>query len=178
MSRFAVSGAHAINSDVISGLGMHRYSKGAGAWLPEQSEEDVPYTQSYFNDVVVGSLTLFLPKLGGHRAVYVFRGAARIDERDFRENEVVYLGGDTEFVADPADYHTHPGPGIRALLGNAFNVRQASDEGTARFPGDLFWETGVEEGISTPIGPPGSDTDFVRCLIFPLECEDRSDTAT
>jgi hypothetical protein len=73
-----------------------------------------------------------------------------------------------------ADVHTHPGPGIRALLSGSFSCRQPSEDGSADCPGDPWWETGVEAVISTP-----HDTEiskFLRCMILPLELKGKGNS--
>ncbi len=77
---------------------------------------------------------------------------------------------------DPADCHTHPGPGIRALLsGGPFIIEQTSESGGGTYAGDPWWETGPEVVISTP----GTDVDvhFLRGMLLPVEFEGRPDTA-
>jgi len=77
---------------------------------------------------------------------------------------------------DAADCHTHPGPGIRALLsGGPFIIEQTSESGGGTYAGDPWWETGPEVVISTP----GTDVDvhFLRGMLLPLEFEGRPDTA-
>lgn len=84
-----------------------------------------------------------------------------------------------DFIDNPAgvvaDVHTHPGPGIRALLSGTFDVRQPSEDGRGRQPGDPWWESGVEAVISTPSRTQSSS--FLRCMILPVEYEGRPDTA-
>ncbi len=75
----------------------------------------------------------------------------------------------------PADVHSHPGPGIRALLAGSFVIAQASENGKADLPGDPFWETGIETLISTPTSDV--DVKFLRGMILPTEYEGRPDTA-
>jgi hypothetical protein len=74
-----------------------------------------------------------------------------------------------------ADVHTHPGPGIRALLAGTFHVRQPSEDGAAERPGDPWWESGVEAVISTPSATETSS--FLRCMLLPVEYLGRPDTA-
>jgi len=74
-----------------------------------------------------------------------------------------------------ADVHTHPGPGIRALLYGTFHVRQPSEDGAATEPGDPWWESGVEAVISTP--SETEDSGFLRCMVLPTEYRGRPDTA-
>lgn len=78
-------------------------------------------------------------------------------------------------ASDFADCHTHPGPGIRALLSGAFVIQQTSENGGGTYPGDPWWETGVEAVISTPAGD--KDVHFLRGMLLPLEFEGRPDTA-
>lgn len=77
---------------------------------------------------------------------------------------------------DLADCHTHPGPGIRALLSGQFIIRQTSEDGGGEYLGDPWWETGTEACISKP----GTDEDvhFLRVMVLPSEFEGRPDTAT
>ena len=76
---------------------------------------------------------------------------------------------------EPADCHTHPGPGIRALLSGVFVIQQTSENGGGEEPGDPWWETGPETVISTPMSPGG--VQFLRGMILPVEYEGRPDTA-
>lgn len=76
---------------------------------------------------------------------------------------------------DPADCHTHPGPGIRALLSGVFDIQQTSENGGGEEPGDPWWETGPETVISTPVTE--DDVQFLRGMILPVEFEGRPDTA-
>lgn len=76
---------------------------------------------------------------------------------------------------EPADCHTHPGPGIRALLSGPFIIEQTSESGGGTYPGDPWWETGPEAVISTPATP--QDVHFLRGMLLPLEFEGRPDTA-
>ena len=73
-----------------------------------------------------------------------------------------------------ADVHTHPGPGIRVLLSGTFSVRQPSEDGEAKHPGDPWWESGVEAIISTPSDREPSA--FLRGMVLPTEYEGRHDT--
>lgn len=74
-----------------------------------------------------------------------------------------------------ADVHTHPGPGIRALLTGTFRVRQPSEDGKGTKPGDPWWESGVEAVISTPSKTKRSA--FLRCMVLPPAYKGRPDTA-
>jgi hypothetical protein len=74
-----------------------------------------------------------------------------------------------------ADVHTHPGPGIRALLAGSFRCKQPSDDGAAKEPGDPWWETGVEAVISTADEQVTSS--FLRGMVLPVEFRGRPDTA-
>ena len=76
---------------------------------------------------------------------------------------------------EPADCHTHPGPGIRALLSGVFDIKQTSEDGGGEEPGDPWWETGTETVISTPVTEEG--VEFLRDMILPVEFEGRPDTA-
>ena len=76
---------------------------------------------------------------------------------------------------DPADCHTHPGPGIRALLSGEFIIRQTSENGGGAYPGDPWWETGTEAVISTPVGD--TPVHFLRGMLLPVEFKGRPDTA-
>jgi len=76
---------------------------------------------------------------------------------------------------DPADCHTHPGPGIRALLSGEFVIRQTSENGGGAYPGDPWWETGTEAVISTPVGD--KPVHFLRGMLLPVAFKGRPDTA-
>jgi len=76
---------------------------------------------------------------------------------------------------DAADCHTHPGPGIRALLSGAFVIRQTSENGSGAYPGDPWWETGTEAVISTPVGD--TPVHFLRGMLLPVMFKGRPDTA-
>jgi hypothetical protein len=74
-----------------------------------------------------------------------------------------------------ADLHTHPGPGIRALLSGTFSVRQASEDGKALAAGDPWWETGIEAVIAT--ADKTQTSTFMRCMVLPAQYVGASDTA-
>jgi hypothetical protein len=76
---------------------------------------------------------------------------------------------------DPADCHTHPGPGIRALLSGEFVIRQTSENGGGTYPGDPWWETGTEAVISTPLGE--TPVHFLHGMLLPITFKGRPDTA-
>jgi hypothetical protein len=90
-------------------------------------------------------------------------------ERLFRLDSIVHN------PPDPADCHTHPGPGIRALLSGEFVIRQTSEDGGGAYPGDPWWETGTEAVISTPVGE--APVHFLRGMLLPITFKGRPDTA-
>jgi hypothetical protein len=91
------------------------------------------------------------------------------DEWMFRLDSIVHN------PPDPADCHTHPGPGIRALLSGEFIIRQTSENGGGAYPGDPWWETGAEAVISTPVGD--TPVHFLRAMLLPITFKGRPDTA-
>ena len=91
------------------------------------------------------------------------------DEWLFRLDSIVHN------PPDPADCHTHPGPGIRALLSGEFIIRQTSEDGGGAYPGDPWWETGTEAVISTPVGE--TPVHFLRGMLLPITFKARPDTA-
>jgi quercetin dioxygenase-like cupin family protein len=69
-----------------------------------------------------------------------------------------------------ADWHTHPGPGIRYLLFGS--IRIETDEGAQDYrPGDAWFESGPEPVLAT--ASETEQTAFVRVLLLPREWEGR-----
>jgi hypothetical protein len=81
----------------------------------------------------------------------------RCDRVDFPPGGIAYL-------------HTHPGPGIRYLLGGALEVHTAGRSTTYR-RGAAWFESGPEPVLA--LASPDEDTAFVRAMLLPREWEGR-----
>ena len=66
-----------------------------------------------------------------------------------------------------ADWHRHPGPGIRCLLEGTFNVQQNAESIRACAPGDPWWETG--EDVVVAWGSRTMHARFLRGMVLPAE---------
>jgi quercetin dioxygenase-like cupin family protein len=81
----------------------------------------------------------------------------RCDRVDFPPGGVAYL-------------HTHPGPGIRYLLGGSLEVHTAG-QSVVYEPGRAWFESGPEPVLA--LASKEQETAFVRVLLLPREWEGR-----